>query len=325
MFDRILTLIRKDLRTSTRDSLTLYILVSPIVIGLLLYLLAPLIENPRPAFVTTDALAQADRDALAEFGLLEVVGDRSALERRVLGRDDATGIVPGPHGELEMIIQGDEPEALHTLARTIIEHRGTLAVPPSNDLRRIIAALIGFSVPALLALVVGFSILDERINGAHLLYAVSPLRFAEYLAAKLGLLTLLSVLLVVPALAIPLGLAVDWPAVIVMVLAALPFAACYGLLIGVFAKDQLGSIGLVKVLSPIWTSLPILGFVLPEAWLWTQAPFANHWAVQGIYQALAGGGELGKYAALSLATGLPVLVVTTLLLRKRLGFVGASA
>jgi hypothetical protein len=85
------------------------------------------------------------------------------------------------------------------------------------------------------------------------------------------------------------------------------------------AKDQLGAIAIMKALLPVWCSLPILGFVLPEVWIWTQWPFANHWCVQGLYRAFEGGGMAAE-AGLGVLTGLPVLLGVAWVLRRRLGF-----
>jgi hypothetical protein len=333
MLQRIVSMIAKDLRTSTRDQISLYILVSPILVGLLLALVIPMFEDQKPQFVATRSLAERDLDALATHGHLELVDDRAALERRVLERDDITGVVPaqrpGDPSAVEVIVQGDEPEQLQALPRLILDRARLDPAAPAtsvshpkhgSELRQIAAALLGFSVSVLLALLIGLTILDEKTTKTHLIYDVSPLRFGEYLVAKLALLTILSLVLVVPAIGIPLGLDLDWLAVALMVLAGTPFAACIGLLIGVFAKDQLNAVGLIKLLCPVWTSLPILGFVLPDPWMWTQFPFANHWAVQGLFHALGDGAQIWTHAALGLATGLPVLAVTAWLLRRKLGF-----
>ena len=80
------------------------------------------------------------------------------------------------------------------------------------------------------------------------------------------------------------------------------------------------AVAVMKGLLPIWTSLPILGFVLPDAWLWTQFPFANHWGVQGLFHALGDGVGVWSCAALNLLTGLPVLIATAWVLRRKLGF-----
>lgn len=339
MFARIATMIAKDLRTATRDQLSLYILISPVLLGLLMVLVMPIFEDARPQFVVTDALAAVDREALEAHGEVEVVADRSALEQRVRARDDATGVVPSTApaqpGMVEVIVEGDEPEPLRGLARAIIDHAARvraseLVTAPeaataaadegSTDIRLALTALLAFTVPALIGLMIGFAILEEKTTDTRLIYVVSPLRLFEYLAAKLGLGLGVSMVMVVPAIAIPLGANVDWLGVELLVIASFPFASCYGLLIGVFAKDQLGAVALTKALSPVWTSLPILGFVLPDAWMWTVFPFANHWAVQGLFHALGDGLGVGAHVGLALVTGLPVLGVTAWLLRQRLGF-----
>jgi hypothetical protein len=333
MLRRIMSMIAKDLRTSTRDQISLYILLSPILIGLLLRLVIPLLEDHRPTFVTTGSLVAADRDALATHGQLELVDDRDALERRVMQRDDVIGVVPlrdgkDQPGAVEIIVQGDEPEHLRAVPQRILEQARQGSSPPPDvpaaapvsELRLIAASLLGFSVSALLSLMLGYAILEETTTKTSLVYAVSPLRFGEYLAAKLALLMILSLALAVPAVGIPLGFEIDWAALALLVLAGTPFAASMGLLIGVYAKDQLSAVGLTKALSPVWTSLPILGFMLPEQWMWTQFPFANHWAVQGLFHALGDGEQVLTHAALCLAAGLPVLVVSAWLLRRKLGF-----
>lgn len=315
----------------------MYILVSPVLLGLLMVLIMPIFEDTKPQFVATEAVAAVDREALAAHGELEVVKDRAALERRILARDDVTGVVPRAEGaragEVETIIQGDEPEPLRALAGAIIDHEARVRSGElitrveivsvgegSTEIRRALTSLLAYTVPVLISLMLGFSILEEKTTQTQLIYDVSPLRYFEYLVAKLGLIVGLSLVLVVPAVAIPLGFDVDWLGVELMVLAATPFAACYGLLIGVFAKDQLGAVALTKGLSPVWTSLPILGFALPPAWMWTQQPFANHWGVQGLFHALSDGVGIWQHAALALATGLPIFALTIYLLRRKLGF-----
>ena len=333
MFARIAALIRKDLRVSLRDNLSLYILVSPLLLGLLMVAVLPIFEDTKPMFVVSEALAAADREALEAVGEVEVLANRDAVVERVLGRDDATGVVPlpgGVAGEIEAIIEGDEPEVLRTLAPAVVEaaRSGTVEAPDPGlsdhglDVRSAATALLAFSVPALMSLMVGFTILEEKTTRTIEAYAVAPLRFVEYLVAKLGLVALMSIVLVIPAVGIVLGFgSVNWLGVVLLVLAALPFAASYGLLVGAFAKEQLGAIAMIKSLSPPWTSLPILGFVLSARWMWTQWPFANHWAVQGFFNLFEGDTSAAwQCGGLALAAGLPVLGLSLFFLARRLGF-----
>jgi len=331
MFRRLLTMIRKDLRAGSRDQLVLYMLGSPFLLGLAIALLMPVLERATPGFAVDPTLAEPQIEALAKLGAIERLESRAEVEVRVLERDDVIGVVGavGPAGSrsghgYEVLIEGDEPEPLRRLAAAAIEqgYEFEASAPGPSPIRKISTALLAYTIVVIVGLMLGFAILEEKQTETHRVYAVSPLRFGEYLAAKLVLGTLLSLALVIPAIALPMGLHVDWLAILIMTLASLPFGLALGLIVGVQAKDQLGAIAVMKALLPVWTSLPVLGFVLPSAWLWTQWPFANHWCVQGLHRALGQGGSTTLEARLGLATGLPVLIVVAWLLRRRLGFTG---
>jgi ABC-2 type transport system permease protein len=316
----MLTMMRKDALTGGRDQITLYMLLSPILLGLVLALIMPILEDAGPTFVVSEALEQADREALARHGELELVADREAVIARVRARDDAIGVVPAA-GDIEIIVEGDEPQSLHALPRSIIEHDRQLPLEQATSPLRLIAtALTVYCVIVIVGLMIGFAILEEKTTNIYVAFAVSPLRFAEYLGAKLMLGLVLATAMTIPAVALPLGLDVDWVAVLATSVASVPFAISLGLLVGVMAKDQLGAIAVMKGLLPIWTSLPILGFVLPDEWMWTQFAFAKHWGVQGLFHALGDGVGVWSCAGLNLTTGLPVLVATAWVLRRKLGF-----
>lgn len=332
MFDRISTMIAKDLRTGSRDQITLYLLLSPLLLGAMLTLILPLIEDPRPVFVLDEAFAQAfpaKLDALAAAGEIEQLAERAAVEARVLERDDATGVVVGAQGLPELLVEGDEPAAVQQLPGLLLagaspESLGLEQVHAAQPgLRELASSLVAYTISVMVGLMLGFSILEEKTSGALRAYAVSPLRFGEYLGAKLLLGAAMAVVMVVPAIALPMGLEQDWLALLLCTLSSLPFALCLGLIVGALAKDQVSSVGLMKGLLPVWTSLPILGFVLPDAWMWTQYPFANHWGVQAMFASLSGQGAVAAPALASLAAGIPVLVATALYLRSV--FLGRAA
>jgi ABC-2 type transport system permease protein len=319
MLDRLLTMIRKDIRTGSRDQIVLYMLLSPLLLGLGLAVVMPLIEQAVPGFAVDPSLSEAHVEALADFGEVERFESRAEVERRVLERDDLVGVV-GRGGGYEVLVEGDEAEPVRELPAAILSHGITpqpVAAGPS-ELRKISTALMAYAIVVICGLMLGFAILEEKQTETHRIYAVSPLRFFEYLSGKLLLGLLLSLLLVCPAVALAIGPSVDWLGIVLITLAALPFGLSLGLIIGVKAKDQLGAIAVMKALLPVWCSIPILGFVLPELWMWTQWPFANHWCVQGLYHAFEGSPVVAN-AGLGLLTGLPVLLGVAWLLRRRLG------
>ncbi|NVB41764.1 ABC transporter permease [Pseudenhygromyxa sp. WMMC2535] len=344
ILSRVLSLIAKDLRTGSRDQLMTYMLLSPFVLGLGFALLMPILEGAGPHFVVSERLDATWVDALAAHGEIERVADREAVVARVLDRDDALGVAQVDHpGALpEVIVEGDEAEALRGLPAAILDHAARtragevltaverVPVDPEgararSQLRLITAALLTYAVSVVVGVMLGFTILEEKTSGVIRTYLVSPLRFWEYLAAKLGLAAVLALAMVVPAVALPLGLSVDWLAIELSTLAGLPFALSMGLIVGVVAKDQLAAIAALKALLPLWTSLPILGFVLPQRWLWTQWAFANHWTVQALFAAMGERTDPWTSAALAATTGVPVLLAVAWWLRGRLGYAQASA
>jgi ABC-2 type transport system permease protein len=326
MFERILTMIRKDLRTSIRDQLVLYLLCSPLFIGLGLAFAMPMLERATPGFAVDAELDRAHVEELAALGPIEVLPDRAAVEARVLERDDVLGVVAARERSegrnYEVLVEGDEPAALRELPARALE----LGVDVEQlragtaELREISTALATYAIAVIVGLIVGFAILEEKQTQTHRVYDVTPLRHVEYMIGKLGLGVVLSLLLVVPTLALPMGLDLAWPELLALVLAGTPFALTLGLIVAIAAKDQLGAIAVMKALLPVWTSIPVLGFVLPDAWQWTQWGFAHHWCVQGLFHVLQGDGvSILPHALLAFVLGLAALLPATWLLRRRLG------
>ncbi len=326
MFERILTMVRKDLRTSIRDQIVLYMLCSPLLIGLGLAFLMPMLERATPGFAIEPGLDAAHVEQLAALGPIERLPDRAAVEARVLARDDVLGVVAASGRadgrDYEVLVEGDESEALRELPARALE----LGVDVEQlragtaELREISTALATYAIVVIVALIVGFAILEEKQTQTQRVYDVTPLRHAEYMIGKLGLGVVLSLLLVVPTLALPMGLDLAWLELLALVLAGTPFALTLGLIVAIVAKDQLGAIAVMKALMPVWTSIPVLGFVLPADWQWTQWGFAHHWCVQGLFHVLQGDGvSILPHALLAFVLGLAALLPATWLLRRRLG------
>ncbi|MCA9696320.1 MAG: ABC transporter permease [Myxococcales bacterium] len=317
MFTRMLSIMAKDARTGSRDQLVTYMMLAPVLLGLLLALILPILDGAGPRFaVVAEGLDPASLEALAEHGEVETMPDRAALEDRVRARDDAIGVIGrGPGQEPEVVMEGDEPEALAWLVPAILEGLAAdPAAPGTSGDAPIAGALLAFCIVVIVGMMLGFTILEEKTSNTIACYRVSPLRFIEYLGAKLATALILSLVLVIPALILPLGVDLNWLAIEVMTVASLPFAVSLGLFVGAFAKDQLGAIAVLKALLPVWTSLPVLGFVLPDAWIWTQWPFANHWGVQGYYAALTGA-PIWPCALAAFLAGLPILALAAVRLR----------
>lgn len=331
MLSRLITVLRKDVKTATRDGLALYLLASPFLFALLVRLSLPVAEGLPITFAVGPGLSPSLVAALDEQATLEALPTRAAVGERVLARDDVPGLVAREDGRVEVLLQGDEAPWLQALPGTLVDleaHRASGAPLPALEVRSLgerrplvramAAAMLGFSVLLVVGLVAGMAVLEERETGVARLVAVSPLRFLEYALAKLALAVGLGLALAAIALFLVVGADAPWPALALALVASAPIGASLGLLVGAFAKDQLAAIAMLKAFLFFYTTVPVAGFVVDGPWAMALWPLPNHWAVQSLFQALVGKPDV---VALGLAFGLGTLVLAPALvvLRRRVG------
>ncbi|HJL15379.1 MAG TPA: ABC transporter permease [Sandaracinaceae bacterium LLY-WYZ-13_1] len=323
---RVASVMAKDLRTARRDSITTYLLISPLLMALAMRLVLPLIEGSPYSFAVDAALAPDVVAALERQGQVIALPDRAAVVARVERIDDVTGVVAGA-ARPEVILEGNEAEAARRVPAVVLAaHAEGRALPPPRPVHgdrpvgTILAALLAFSTILLAGLASGFSILEEKEHGLSAVYATSPLTFTEYAAAKLLASSALGLALAVPATALVLDGRVPFGPFAAALLAALPSGVLLGLIVGAFAKNQLQAIALLKALFFVFTSVPVIGFaVAGTGWAWAVAPFGNHWATQALFVALHEGRLTGTDALLALGLSVPLVAAALWQMRARLG------
>lgn len=335
MFGRIAAILAKDLKVGRRESIITYLVIGPFLLAMLMRLMVPLMEGVPLTFAVTPDLSPALLASLRDKGEVVVLPDRAAVVRRVEVIDDVPGFVL-KDGATEIVFEGNEAGYVVQLAQLVADATDLAAAPGAPRVtvaslgddrpptRSMAASLLAFSVLLVAGLAVGFSILDEKESGTLRVYVVTPLRFAEYLTAKLLAGALLGVTLAMTSTLLVTGLDVPFGPLVVALAAAIPVGLVLGLVVGTFAANQLGAIAMLKGLLFFFTSVPVAGFVLKGRLAWVLAPLPNHWAVQAIFAALTGGPLLVR-AALAFGLGLVVLVGTVAVMHRRLGFAEPDA
>ena len=113
MLKKIFRIFIRDIKSTKREPMAIYIIVMPILLAVAITLFAPGLND------TTVNLAMLRSDELAhieymeQFAKVELFDDIEALERRVNKRDDVAAIAP--KGEkYEIILQGNENEIVET-------------------------------------------------------------------------------------------------------------------------------------------------------------------------------------------------------------------
>jgi fluoroquinolone transport system permease protein len=173
-------------------------------------------------------------------------------------------------------------------------------------------ALVLFT-PAMVGMVVGFLLLDQRDDGTLAALRVTPLPLGAYVAYRLAAPVVVSTALTVAAFPIA-GLAALGPAPLLLAaLAAAPLAPLYALALAAFAQNKVQGFALVKLLS-VLPLAPLVAYAADGPWTLPLALAPTYWPAQ-VYWRL-GAGE-GGGALLYLAAGVAYAAVLAALLLRR--------
>ncbi len=321
-----------DLRVGLGNQQMGMLLMTPIIIAISIRLILPIIDGAKPTLVAAGSFRQLVVDHLEERAEVVWVADRDAVVERVQGVDDIIGVYGDPERSIQVIIEGNELQALRSYPGLVINEAVAMLeggtplvveheqVALTEDLNRSQSlSVVLFMIVLLISIFPALAIVGDREANTLDTLRVSPLSFGEYLGAKILLTIDLGGLMIAAVALIILGLDVSWALLAVGFLACLPSAWLVLTLIGAFAKDQMTAMGLVRVVIIVML-LPIgLGLYFGESdslWL---APWTMHWAVQALFAALEGQASRAAEAFLwSVVTGIPLVALAAWSLKQRL-------
>ncbi|MDX2008190.1 MAG: hypothetical protein SFU83_23345 [Meiothermus sp.] len=175
----------------------------------------------------------------------------------------------------------------------------------------LVAALFLYIVPALVSLMVGFLLLDEKDERTVLALLVSPLLLSHFLIYRAALPTVLGT--AVTLLTFPLtGLArVGWPELLLVCLLAALTGPVNALFLAAFVANKVAGLNVLKFVNLIMV-LPVVAFLLPmPAQLWAGL-VPHYWGMKVFVEAVEG----KPYGVYALVAALYSLLLIALLLRQ---------
>ncbi len=320
-FSRIRTRLAADWTMARRDPVSLYILLAPVIFAVLIRAFVPGAGEQRPTFAVLDSVPEESRSLLSSFGELVLFEERSHLEARVNRPDDVPGFVMTEAG-LTMLLQGDESEASERYFRMVLldtrsggrvleavsGETGGVTGPDAAEsvLLRYLAVVVLMTTVLLGGMQVGFLLVEDRSTGAIRALAVSPLRLRDYLSARYLYTIAQSGLGMIAAAYIMLGVSVNLPALLLVVLIGGLSGALVGTLLGTLADSQIAAMGVGKLIIPLFLLVPLLSLVIPASFRPLLWPFPNFWLwsmLESMYVGRLGYG-FGLSAVLAAALGL---------------------
>lgn len=329
MMRRIFSLMRRDLRSQTRDFMLLYMILAPFLLALVLRAFLPSVGAASINLVVTEELGQSMIAKLQEYGSIEVVADRTAVERRVGQLDDVAGIVREGDGYV-VILEGNEADATRELPGLVLAdiERGGVVPIGQRELGRYESPLKPFAVsfvPLMGVLVggllIGFSIIEEKEDNVVSAISVSPMSRFEYIFGRSLIGVVMGLVLAVPPIYVLGATGFNVTQVAVVTLSATLIGVILGLYIGAVATNQIEGIGVLKLAALPFTIAPLLVFMLPAKWHWTLMWIPTFWTVRG-YKAIfmdgLGWSEVLRLAAIGLAVSFVFLAFSWGFLKRRL-------
>jgi len=289
MIRKIFAVFKRDLLSSRRDFLAMYIIVVPLLLAVGITLFAPGLND------TTVKLAMLKSDDtehieyMKQFAKVELFNSLDELERRVAKRDDSVAIAPTGHS-YEIILQGNELEmvedyavqlnTLYELGATEEETTARLMsfgriTPPLKT--KLVNMLIAMTI-MLAGMLIAMSIVEEKAENTINAINVTPVSQTGFVIGKSLLGGMAALLGIIGAVLITGFYDINWFMILLVGLTSMILSFVVGFLQGLSSADVIEAAGSVKLLFlPIAGSIAVYEFA-SENWHWTVYWSPFYWA-----------------------------------------------
>lgn len=333
MIRKILLLFQRDLKTSVRNSITLYILVVPVLFAVLINVFSPGINDTTVEIVLLEGENPQQERYFSQFAKVEVLPTLEAIEARVLKRDHIVGVLPDVGDEYYILRQGNEPEYVIDYVRylTTFDHFGIdiqdstaqivdygRDIPPLKKIM-VNVAIIFTSIMG--GMIIAINIVEEKVDNTISAIHLSPVSRLGFIAGK----SMIGVFVPIVGSFILLFFTgfrdINYFHALLMVATTCVLSLSIGFVEGLNNTDVMTAAGNMKLLFlPLFGSIAG-GELLADKWqpLFYWVPF--YWAFKGNNLVLSNSGswlDILRYSGFVLGISLVVFAALAPRIRKGL-------
>lgn len=333
MIRKIILIFKRDIRTSVRNFITLYILVVPIIFAVVINIFSPGISDTSIELALLENENIEQTEFFKKFAKVELLGSIEAMENRVRRRDNIIGVIPDGNDGYYILAQGNEPDYIVNYAKKMItfDHyeigiEGSIAeiVDYGRDIPPLKKLMVNISIiftSILGGMIIALNIIEEKTDNTISAMHLSPVSRIGFIAGK----SLIGV--VVPVVGTFLILLItgfrniNYFYVFLMVATSCIISILIGFIEGINNDDVMNAAGNMKLLF-----LPLFGSIagkelLADKWqiLFYWVPF--YWTYQGNDLILSNQGsllEILKYSGIVFGISMVVFFVLAPRIRKGL-------
>jgi len=295
--NRILSIIKKDYTLALRDSIALYIIIGPLLLAFAVRLFLPSVEDVKFNMAAEQSISSQTIEALSQYGEVEIFDSKDDVIHRVNMTDAIPGLVL-EEGQIRVIFEGNEPQAtIQTyttlLEKVLLDNSDYALSSLSDDLDKpmlygLMSTIIIMTALFLGGTVSGFNMVAEKDTKVIRSMAVTPLKMHTYLFSR-GIVAIVTSLIIGLLSAIILsGITVNYFNLTLVLLASSPLIVIITLMIGRLADNQINSIAAIKIIMPVYLTLPLASLFIPQSLQVILYPLPNYWAfisLQSVFNA----------------------------------------
>jgi ABC-type Na+ efflux pump permease subunit len=195
MFKKIMAIFGRDILSSTRDAMAVYIMVIPIILAIGITILTPGLNDTTVNIALLNSDDPQHAQFLNQFAKVEEFDSIEEIENRVRKRDDIGGIIPVEEG-YEIVLEGNENKAIQDYIAALnalyeleasIEESNTViksfgfTVPPLKT--KLVNMLILLSV-MLSGMLISITIVEEKADNTINAINVTPISQTAFVFGK---------------------------------------------------------------------------------------------------------------------------------------------
>lgn len=325
---RMLAIFKRDISSSTRDFLIVYMIIAPILLAVGLKFFIPSAASASLQFALNEKLGSEVVEEFEKYGRVETYSSEEEIKDRVSKIDDIAGISINDEGNFKIILEGNEAHDTKEIPRKIIRN---IVSNEAMDVNYVIKDIgiqmspiawiggISLIITAITmgGILIGLNIIEEKESKTIKALNVSPMSRLEFILGKSFIGIIIPIVDVFIILWILNMLDVNLYMILVMTLVSSIIGVIVGFLIGVTSPNQIAGIANMKLLFLV-VGMSIIGAILiPQSKHFFLYWAPTYWAfmgLKGIILKTMTWARLGVYIIWIL--GLTALIF--LLLKKRI-------
>lgn len=292
MLKKIWAVYIRDMRVNTREAITIYLLMAPILFALAINALSPSINDTTVKLAMIEGDNPAQVEYLENFARVSLYDDVEAVTERVERRDNYVGIVPEGDGYY-ILTQGNESSQVVDFAKALqslyvldadIEDSSAVIIDFGREIPPLKKMLVNISIimsSVLGGMIIAINIVEEKGDNTISAVNVTPISRLGFVLGKsmMGLMMptygSIAIILLTGFSYINIG------QMMLIVLSATLLSLLIGFVEGLANDDMMTAAASFKMIF-----LPIAGVIavaeaVAEKWQWTVWWMPYYWTYKG--------------------------------------------